>query len=164
MQSSNPPPDGLGREYRAWFGFWAELVVLGALAVAGGYFASHGGGPGDYATGLGLGVGVAVARGFCGSHGGGPGDYATGLVLGVAAIALAFLRLKRRFDGAPTKWERFLLVDDTRNLWLVIAVFVALGLAGLFVAAAEQEGSLHVAGVALFATSGLIVFLSLKNV
>jgi hypothetical protein len=137
MQSSNPPPDGLGREYRAWFGFWAELVVLGALAIAGGYFASHGGGPGDYATGL---------------------------VLGMAAIALAFLRLKRRFDGAPTKWERFLLVDDTRNLWLVIAVFVALGLAGLFVAAAEQEGSLHVAGVALFATSGLIVFLSLKNV
>ena len=111
MQSSNPPPDGLGREYRAWFGFWAELVVLGA-----------------------------------------------------AAIAIAFLRLKRRFDGAPTRWERFLLVDDTRNLWLVIAVVVALGLAGLFVAAAEQEGSLHVAGVALFATSGLIVFLSLKNV
>src|ERR1043166_4198667 len=137
MQSSNPPPDGLGREYRAWFGFWDELVALGALAGAGGYVASDGGGPGDSATGL---------------------------VLGVAGIALAFLRLKRRFDGALTKWERFLLVDDTRNLWLVIAVFVALGLAGLFVAAAEQEGSLHVAGVALFATSGLIVFLSLKTV
>jgi len=134
---SNPRPEEAGREYWTWFGFWAELVVLGLLAIAGGYFASHGGGSGDYATGL---------------------------VLGVAAIALAFLRLKRRFDGAPTRWDRFLLVDDTRNLVLVIAVFVALGLAGLFVAAAEADGSLHVAGVALFATSGLIVFLSLKNV
>ena len=134
---SNPRPVEAGREYWTWFGFWAELVVLGLLAIAGGYFASHGGGSGDYATGL---------------------------VLGVAAIALAFLRLKRRFDGAPTRWDRVLLVDDTRNLVLVIAVFVALGLAGLFVAAAEADGSLHVAGVALFATSGLIVFLSLKNV
>jgi len=134
---SNPRPEEAGREYWTWFGFWAELVVLGLLAIAGGYFASHGGGSGDYATGL---------------------------VLGVAAIALAFLRLKRRFDSAPTRWDRFLLVDDTRNLVLVIAVFVALGLAGLFVAAAEADGSLHVAGVALFATSGLIVFLSLKNV
>ncbi len=43
-------------------------------------------------------------------------------------------------------------------------MFTALGLAGLFVAAGSEEGSLHVAGVALFATSGLIVFLSLKNV
>ena len=134
---SNPRPEEADREYWAWFGFWAELVMFGLLAIAGGYFASHGGGSGDYATGL---------------------------VLGVAAIALAFLRLKRRFDGAPTRWDRVLLVDDTRNLVLVIAVFVALGLAGLFVAAAEADGSLHVAGVALFATSGLIVFLSLKNV
>jgi hypothetical protein len=51
-----------------------------------------------------------------------------------------------------------------RNLALVIAVFVALGLAGLFVAAGSEAGSLHVAGIALFATSGIIVFLSLKNV
>jgi len=123
--------------YWAWFGFWAELVMFGLLAIAGGYFASHGGGSGDYATGL---------------------------VLGVTAIALAFLRLKRHFDGAPTRWDRVLLVDDTRNLVLVIAVYVALGLAGLFVAAAEADGSLHVAGVALFATSGVIVFLNLKNV
>ena len=136
MQSPNSPPDGLGREYWAWFGFWAELVVLGALAILGGYAASRGE----------------------------PGDYATGLILAIAAIALAFFRLKRRFDGAPTDWPHFLLVDDMRNLTLVIAVFVVLGLAGLFVAAASKAGSLHVAGVALFATSGVIVFLSLKNV
>jgi hypothetical protein len=126
----------LAREYWAWFGFWAELAVLGALAILGGYAASRGG----------------------------PGDYATGLILGIAAIALAFFRLKRRFDGAPVDWPDFLLVDDLRNLALVIAVFAVLGLAGLFVAAAAGDGSLHVAGIALFATSGVIVFLSLKNV
>ena len=51
-----------------------------------------------------------------------------------------------------------------RNLALAIAVFAALGLAGLFIAAGSEEGSLHIAGVALFVTSGLIVFLSLKKV
>ena len=135
--SANLSPDDFGREYWGWFGFWAELVVLAALAILGAYFAGRGGEPGDYATGL---------------------------ILFFAAIALAFLRLKRRFDGGPTGWERFLLVDDVRNLALVIAVFVALALAGLFIAAAEAQGSLYIAGVALFATSGVIVFLSLKNV
>src|ERR1051326_5441447 len=63
MQSSNPPPDGLGREYRAWFGFWAELVVLGVLAIAGGYFASHGGGARGLAA---MAAGPAITRpGWC---------------------------------------------------------------------------------------------------
>ena len=44
------------------------------------------------------------------------------------------------------------------------AELVVLALVGLFIAAAWENGSLHVAGVALFATSGIIVFLSLKNV
>lgn len=133
MQSANPPPDGLRREYWAWFGFWAELVVLAALAILGAYVAGRGEEPGDYATGL---------------------------ILSVTAIALAFLRLKLRFDGASLS----LLVDDMRNLGVVIAVFVVLALAGLFIAAATGQGSLYIAGVALFVASGLIVFLSLKNV
>ena len=143
MESGHQPSSvdanlaGLAREYWAWFGFWAEFVVLGALAILGGYAASRGGQPGDYASGL---------------------------ILGAAAIALAFFRLKRRFDGAATDWPHFLLVDDLRNLALVIGVFVVIGLAGLFVAAAAEAGSLHVAGIALFAVSGVIVFLSLKNV
>ena len=137
MTQAEREPGESDQGYWAWFGFWAEFVVFGLLAIAGGYFASHGGGSGDYATGL---------------------------VLGVAAIALAFLRLKLRLDGGPTEWGRFLLVDDMRNLALVIGVFTALGLAGLFIAAASEEGSLHIAGVALFLTSGVIVFLSLKNV
>lgn len=121
------------REYWAWFGFWAELVVLVALAILGAYVAGRGEEPGDYATGL---------------------------ILSVTAIALAFLRLKLRFDGASLS----LLVDDMRNLGVVIAVFVVLALAGLFIAAATGQGSLYIAGVALFVASGLIVFLSLKNV
>jgi hypothetical protein len=127
----------LGREYWSWFGFWAEFVMLGLLAILGAYFASQGGRAGDYAAGL---------------------------TLSLTAIALAFFRLKLRFDGGPADWSRSLLVDDMRNLALAIAVFAALGLAGLFIAAGSEEGSLHIAGVALFVTSGLIVFLSLKNV
>jgi hypothetical protein len=135
--SANSVRDGLGREYWSWFGFWAEFVVLGLLAIIGAYFASQGGQPGDYAAGL---------------------------TLSLTAIVLAFFRLKLRFDGMSGDWSRSLLVDDVRNLVLAIAVFTALGLAGLFVAAGSEQGSLHSAGVALFVTSGLVVFLSLKNV
>jgi hypothetical protein len=137
VRQSNERSDGLGQEYWSWFGFWAEFVVLGLLAIIGAYFAGQGGGPGDYAAGL---------------------------ILSLTAIALAFFRLKLRLDGGPADWSRSLLVDDMRNLALAIAVFAMLGLAGLFIAAGTQEGSLHIAGVALFVTSGLIVFLSLKNV
>jgi hypothetical protein len=134
---SNERSDGLGREYWSWFGFWAEFVVLGLLAIVGAFFASQGG-----------------------RH----GDYAVGLILSLTAIALAFFRLKLRLDGGPAEWPRSLLVDDMRNLALAITVFTALGLAGLFVAAGSEEGSLHIAGIALFLTSGLVVFLDLKNV
>jgi len=137
VRQSNERSDGLAREFWSWFGFWAEFVVLGLLAIVGAGFASQGGRPGDYATGL---------------------------TLSLTAIALAFFRLKLWFDGAPTEWPRFLLVDDMRNLALAIAVFAALGLAGLLIAAGSEAGSLHSAGIALFVTSGLVVFLSLKNV
>jgi hypothetical protein len=137
MLQSNERSDGLGREYWSWFVVWAEFVVLGLLAIVGAYFASQGGERGDYTAGL---------------------------TLSLTAIALAFFRLKLRLDGMPGDWSGSLLVDDLRNLVLAIVVFAALGLAGLFVAAGSEEGSLHIAGVALFVTSGLVVFLSLKNV
>ena len=129
--------NGFGGEYGSWIAFWAQFVVLGLLAVIGAFFASHGGEPGDYACGL---------------------------ILSLTAIALAFLRLKQRFDGGPGDWASFLLVDDMRNLTLAIAVFTVLGLAGLFIAAGSVGGSLHMAGIALFLASGITVFLSLKNV
>ena len=128
-------PGELG--FRAWIAFWATLVVLGVLAVLGALFASD-----DSA----------------------PGDYACGLVLSLAAIALAFMRLKNRFDGAAADWASFLLVDDLPNLVAVIVVFAVLGLAGLLVAAGIGHGGLHDGGVALFVASGLAVFLSLKHV
>jgi len=120
----------------AWFGFWAQFIVLGGLAIGGALFAS-------------------AERD--------PGDYATGLVLALSAIALAFLRLKHFFDGRPGAWMAFLLVDDMRNLALVIPVFAIIGLIGLFIAAAAP-GTLRDAGIGLFAASGAIVFLSLKRV
>ena len=124
-------------ELCAWIAFWGELVVLAVLAVFGAFFASEDGAPGDYACGL---------------------------LLSLAALALAFMRVKNRFDGGPAAWASFLLVDDMSNLLALIVVFSVLGLAGLFVAAGFDHGGLHDAGVALFAASGLAVFLSMKRV
>jgi hypothetical protein len=128
---------GSGEGFCAWLGFWAPLVVLGVLSVLGAFFASA-----DSA----------------------PGDYTCGLVLSLAALALAFMRVKNRFDGGPADWASFLLVDDLPNLVAAIAVFAVLGLAGLLVAAGIGHGGLHDGGVALFVASGLAVFLSLKHV
>ena len=123
--------------YGAWIGFWLQLAALGIAAVLGAAFASA-----DAA----------------------PGDYRCGLILSLAAIALGFLRLKSRFDGAAAGCCAGLLVDDFRNLTLVIAIFAALGLAGLFVAGGLAYGGLHDAGIALFVVSALVVLLSLKHV
>jgi hypothetical protein len=116
---------------------WGEFALLGLLALVGAFFAS------------------ANAS---------PGDYACGMILVLASIALAFLRLKARFDGTAGNWSSALLVDDWANLTAVIVVFVLLGLAGLFVAAAYEYGGLHIAGLALFVASGAAVFLNLKHV
>lgn len=136
MQHPAPPPTSRG-ELGAWFGFWAQFVVLGLLVIIGALFA----GRGDE-----------------------PGDYTTGLILSLAALALAFMRLKHSFDGGSVRWGDYLLVDTMGHLVLAIVVLVILGLAGLIVAADAGRGSLHNAGVALFIACGLIVFLSLKRV
>ncbi len=135
MNQSSAAPESI--ELCAWIAFWAQLVVLAALAVIGASFASD-----DSA----------------------PGDYACGLLLSLAAIALAFMRVKNRFDGGTADWGSFLLVGDMANLLAVIVIFTILGLAGLFTAAGFDHGGLHDAGVALFAASGLAVFLSMKHV
>jgi hypothetical protein len=129
--SPQPPEQG----YWAWFGFWAQFVVLGALAI------------------LGLHVGSDGAQ----------GDYATGLILAAAAVLLAFMRLKAWFDGTSGDWSSFLLVDKPAHLVVVIPLFTVIALAGLFIAAGAPD-SLQDAGIGLFIVSGLIIFLSLKRV
>lgn len=121
----------------AWIRFWAELLVLALFAVLGASFAS-------------------ADRD--------PGDYACGLILALAAVALAFLRVRSRFDGAAADWGGSVLVDDIPNLTAATVIFTALGLAGLFIAAGIARGGLHDAGIALFLASGVAVFLSLKHV
>jgi hypothetical protein len=125
-----------GREYWAWFGFWAQFVVLGGLAI------------------LGL---------WIGGRGGDPGDDTAGLLLAVGAVLLAFMRLKLWFDGRATDWTSFLLVDRMAQLAVVIPLFAVIGLGGLFIAAAEP-GTLQKAGIGLFVVSGLVIFLSMKRV
>jgi hypothetical protein len=125
------------RDYFSWIAFWVQFALLAAVAIFGAVFASEGGEPGDYVSGL---------------------------WLAGAAIALGFMRLKQYFDAGPVDWPTFLLVEDWINLVAVIVVFVIVGLGGLFLAAGSPSLSLHDAGLALFAASGLAVFLSLKRV
>lgn len=120
-----------------WFGFWVQLGLLAICAVLGAFAASN-----------------ADA----------PGDYAAGIVVILGAAALAFLRLKHRFDGGPASWRDSFLVDSMWGLLVAIPLFTIIGLVGLFIASAWSDGSLHVAGVALFVVSALIVFFDIRHV
>jgi hypothetical protein len=137
MDGLRQTPDNAERAFWSWLGFWLEILVLGVLAIVGAFAASG-----------------ADRR----------GDYTCGMVLNLAAMALAFLRLKRRLDGNGSDWADFLLVDDMWNLALVIPLFAVIGLAGLFVAHAWEEGAMHSAGIALFIVSAAIIFLDMKHV
>ena len=46
----------------------------------------------------------------------------------------------------------------------MIPLFTVIGLAGLFIAHAWEEGAMHSAGIALFIVSGAIIFLDMKHV
>jgi hypothetical protein len=137
MDGLQQTPDNAERAFWSWLGFWLEILVLGVLGIVGAFAAS------------------AADR---------PGDYTCGMALSLGAIALAFLRLKRRLDGNGSGWADFLLVDNMWNLALVIPLFTVLGLAGLFVAHAWENGAMHAAGIALFVVSGAIIFLDMKHV
>jgi hypothetical protein len=137
MDGTRQRPDDAERAFWSWLGFWLQILVLGVLAIVGAFAVS------------------AADR---------PGDYACGMVLSLAAIALAFLRLKRRLDGSGSGWSDFLLVGDMWNLALVIPLFAVIGLAGLFIAHAWENGAMHTAGIALFIVSGAIIFLDIKHV
>jgi len=131
------PPESAERAFWSWFGFWVQILVLAALAVIGAFAAS------------------GAER---------PGDYACGMILSLGAIALGFLRLKRRLDGDSSGLVDFLLVEDMWNLAIVVPLFAIIGLAGLFIAHAWESGAMHAAGLALFIVSGVIIFLDLKHV
>jgi hypothetical protein len=137
MDDTGRIPDEAERAFLSWLGFWIQFLILGLLAVIGAFVASE------------------DER---------PGDYLCGLLLSLAAVALAFLRLKHRFDGGASGWGTFLLVDDMKNLALAIPLFAVIGLAGLFVARAWESGAMHAAGLGLFVASGVIVFLDIKHV
>jgi hypothetical protein len=137
MVETNREAESAERAFWLWLGFWVQFALLGLFVVIGAFAAS----------------GAEQ-----------PGDYGAGVVLVVCALALAFLRLKQRFDGGAADWRAFLLVDDMASLTVAIPLFVVIGLAGLFVAADWRDGALHDAGIGLFVASGIIVFLDIKRV
>jgi hypothetical protein len=137
IHEADRTPQGAERAFGSWLGFWVQFLILGVLAVIGAFVASE------------------DAR---------PGDYLCGLLLSLGAIALAFLRLKHRLDGGTLDWGAFLLVDNMKNLALVIPLFTVIGLAGLFIARAWESGAMHTAGLGLFVASGVIIFLNIKRV
>ena len=137
MDQSSRRSDEAARALWSWLGFWLQFLILGILAVIGAFVASE------------------DAR---------PGDYLCGLLLSLGAIALAFLRLKHWLDGGTLDWGAFLLVDDMKHLAVAIPLFAVIGLAGLFIARAWESGAMHVAGLALFVASSLIIFLDIKRV
>ena len=47
MDDLDREPLHWGREYWAWFGFWAQFAVLGGLAILGLYIGGRGGEPGE---------------------------------------------------------------------------------------------------------------------
>jgi hypothetical protein len=137
MVETSRRPQPAERAFWSWLGFWLQFLVLGLCVVIGAFAASE-------------------CRG--------PGDYASGMLLILGALALAFLRLKHRFDGGASGWGEVLLVDDMKGLAVAIPLFAVIGLAGLFIAHAWSDGSLHDAGLGLFVVSGVIVFLDIKHV
>jgi hypothetical protein len=137
MAETSRRPEPAERAFWSWLGFWVQFLVLSLFVVIGALSASE------------------AER---------PGDYECGIVLILGALALAFLRLKRRFDGGAQGWRNFLFVDDMNNLALAIPLFAIIGLVGLFIARAWPDGSLHDAGLGLFVVSGVIVFLDIKRV
>jgi hypothetical protein len=137
MVETDREPGRAEQAFWSWLGFWAQFLALGLCVVIGAFAAS---GAGE------------------------PGNYAAGIVLMLGALLLAFLRLKRRFDGGPSEWGSFLLVDKMNSLVVAIPLFVTIGLAGLFIARGWPYGALHEAGLALFVVSSIIVFLDIKQV
>jgi hypothetical protein len=125
------------REYLAWIAFWAQFVLLGFLAIFGAFFASESGQPGAYSCGL---------------------------WISFAAVALAFMRLKQCFDVWRQDSPAFTLGADMSSLVAVGALFAALVLTGLFLAASKEIGTAHDAGLILFGASGLAVLLNIKRV
>jgi hypothetical protein len=137
MAETSRVPGSADATFWSWLGFWLQFLILALLALTG--------------------AGFAAIRG-------GPGDYACGMLLTLGSVALAFLRLKCHLDGGDASWSGFLFVSDMKNLALAIPLLTIFGLVGLIFARISPYGSLYAAGIALFVTSAVIIFLDIKHV
>ena len=117
-----------GREYWAWFGFWAQFVVLGGLAILGAWFASAAAQPGDDTAGLMLAVGALAAR----------------LHAAEAAGSTA----------APASWTSFLFVDHMAQPGGRDPAFCRDRARRAVRRRGVEPGSLHNAGIACSSPAG----------
>ena len=96
------------------------------------------------------------------SHADSRDTYAVGLVVaGLAFIALVLL-VKRCADGSAKEWPLDILVDRPESLLLLVALLVAIGIGGLFLAA-HGRGTAVSAGYALFVVCLLLIAWNLKH-
>jgi hypothetical protein len=107
-------------------------------------------------------AGATLLGFFTASGAEGPDTYAAGLVTaGLALVALGWL-VKGTFDERTVRWPLEFLVERPESLLLLIALLVAIGIGGLFLAA-DARGAAETAGYALFIVCLLVIAWNLKH-
>jgi len=91
-----------------------------------------------------------------------PVGYVCGLGAAIAAVAFLFVDIDRYFDGARPWRVGDFLVDSYGGLIVVGAVLLALGIAGLFLAA-THPGVGYYAGLGLAIACVLAIFLNIGS-
>lgn len=107
-------------------------------------------------------AGAALLGVLTASHARGRDTYVVGLaVAGLALVALVGL-VKRFVDGSAEDRPLDILVDRPESLLLLIALLIAIGIGGLFLAA-DAHGAAASAGYALFVVCLVLIAWNLKH-
>ncbi|MGH7013900.1 MAG: hypothetical protein ACREEL_07050 [Stellaceae bacterium] len=123
------------RDIWIWIAPWLAGVLLACATLLGFFTASGAPGPDTYAAGL------ATA--------------------GLAFLALVWL-VKRCVDHPAEGWTFDILVDRLESLLLLVALLIAIGIGGLFLAA-DARGAAQSAGYALFVVCLIFIAWNLKH-
>lgn len=92
----------------------------------------------------------------------GPDTYGAGMITGILALAALAWLVKHSFDQGAEDWPFKILVDRPESLFLLVAILMAIGIGGLFLAA-NARGAAVTIGYALFVVCLLLIALNLKH-